>query len=236
MLAPRYNSECVAFLHCPVSAQLTDSTPTSRVATKIPPPVDPSKFPLYRPPPPPEEDAEGISWSGDVEDLPTDEAIKREIKRRVTNETIKSLPEFSEEDLRDFYKNLVLAGKKDMIESLPQIEAPKMTPKQRKQLLENLVQRLEAPRAEAVGELQGEQAATERPAINLPAIPKNLPTHVALTSTLLHVGQEESTSSFNVPLGLVTQSEWQALLDTFVSLPPRWPELTPDSEGRRKRS
>lgn len=106
-----------------------------------------------------------------------------------------------------------------MIDSVPQIEAPKMTPKQRQQLLENLVQRIEAPRAEVAGDQQAAPAASEEPAVNVPAIPKNLPTHVALTTALLQLAREEPSGSFDVPLGLVTQSEWQALLDTFVSSP-----------------
>lgn len=119
--------------------------------------------------------------------------------------------------MRDFYKHLVLAGKKDMIESVPMLEAPKITPQERKQLLENLVHRLEAPKAETALDQQGEQAAAEEPITDVPAVPKNMPTHVALTSALLQMGRDEPSGSFDVPLGLVTQSEWQALLDTFVS-------------------
>lgn len=188
--------------------KLTLSSPITRVATELPA-ADPSKFPLYKPPPPGEEEEyDDFEWSGKLEDLPSEDDIKREIKKKIVNETIKSVPEYSEEDLRSFYKNLVLSGKKDMVEKLPAIEAPKMTPEQRYALIGDLVKRLEAPRADA-------ESADE--VANVPALPENLPKHVAVTSALLQIAPEGLRSPFAIPLGLVTQSEWQALLDTFVS-------------------
>lgn len=93
-----------------------------------------------------------------------------------------------------------------------------MTPEERKHLLENLVYRLEAPKEEVGGRHRSDEVNAESPIMDVPAIPKNMPTHVALTSALLQMAREEPSGSFDVPLGLVTQSEWQALLDTFVSL------------------
>ncbi|BEI89626.1 uncharacterized protein CcaverHIS019_0209880 [Cutaneotrichosporon cavernicola] len=159
---------------------------------------DPSKFPLYRPPPPPKEREEKI----DLANLPTEAEIDVMEKEQITADAIKHVPEYTEDDLRAFYKNVVLSGAAESAQDLfPQIAAPETTtPGQRRFLLGELAKRLAAPAGDAES--------------TVPALPEGVATHMALTAALMKAAPEPT--GLTVPLGLVTQSEWRALFDSFL--------------------
>ncbi|KLT43496.1 hypothetical protein CC85DRAFT_284418 [Cutaneotrichosporon oleaginosum] len=160
---------------------------------------DSSKFPLYRPPPPKVQKDEKI----DLANLPTEAEIDVMEKEQITADAIKHVPEYTEDDLRDFYKNVVLSGAAESAqELLPQIEAPKTTtPAERRHLIAELAQRLTAPAEDGV-------------ASTLPALQDGIPTHMALTAALMKLAPEPT--GVTVPLGIVTKSEWRALFDSFL--------------------
>lgn len=179
----------------------SDTLPTGPLHPGLP---DPSKFPLYRPPPQPKEKP---PKQIDLDNLPTEEEIDIAVKQQITDEAIRHVPPFSEEDLREFYKNVVLSGAAESAkEILPQIAAPqpRTEPDERQHLLANLTRRLLEPSKD------GESSPL------VPALDTNIPKHMALTAALMKIAPEAG-SQFTVPTGLVTKSEWRALFDSFVS-------------------
>jgi hypothetical protein len=160
---------------------------------------DPSKFPLYRPPPPPKAAEEGKI---DLNNLPSEADLAVMEKEQITADAIKHIPEYTEDDLRDFYTNVVLSGAAESAqELLPQIAAPEQTttPGQRRYLLGELTKRLTAPAEEGA---------------SVPALQDGVPQHMALTAALMKAAPEPT--GLMIPLGLVTKSEWRALFDSFL--------------------
>lgn len=185
--------------HCRVSSSPTkpNSSPSSStVATQK------VEVPLYRPPP--EEPDYELEYPKSLDDLPSEEYIKRKMKFKLSLKAIEGLPEYEESDLRDFYKNLVLSGIEDVPEQLPQIAAPEgMSSRERTKLIGELAERLQAPREEGTA--------------LIPVLEGSVPQHIALTSALISIAPEEPRGPVPIGLGVVTQSEWQALFDAFVS-------------------
>jgi len=176
--------------------------------------VDESAFPLYRPPPPPETKEEllkGVKL--DDKGMPSMDWIHRQNKDHITTHATADVPEYTEEDLRDFYKQLVLSGVPKLEEerlALPEPEAP-LSKAEKQKLLAGLSERLK-PKPE--GE-EGQVAL-------LPAILPGTPQHVALTAALLDIAPEDHADPLFVPLGIVRRSEWQALFESFVSRNHSW--------------
>ncbi|GMK59187.1 hypothetical protein CspeluHIS016_0702020 [Cutaneotrichosporon spelunceum] len=159
---------------------------------------DPSRFPLYRTPSPAKRREEKI----DLDNVPTEAEIDMMEKEQITADAIKHVPEYTEDDLRAFYTNVVLSGAAETAQDLlPQIGAPETTtPGQRRFLLGELAKRLTTP------------AEDTEPTV--PALPEGVATHMALTAALMKVAPQPVAPT--VPLGLVTQSEWRALFDSFL--------------------
>lgn len=203
-------------------AQPSTSAPSGILSNGLP---DPRRFPLYRPPPPPPEREPQIDLRGvdlnkiDLDKLPTFEEIDVLEKEQITEEAIRNVPEYTEDDLRAFYKSVVLSGAAEAAkDNLPQIAAPepRTTHARRRELLAGLTKRLLEPS-------EGEVAPL------VPALDKDVPQHMALTAALMKVAPEMA-GQLTVPVGLVTGSEWRALFDSFVSTAPRQ-ILTPSLPG-----
>lgn len=169
---------------------------------------------MYRAPPP-AEDLEDVLKGVKLDDkgLPSLDWIHRESKSQITRHAIADVPEYVEEDLRDFYKQLVLSGAPNVEEdllALPEPEGP-LSKAEKHKLLSGLSERL---RPQPEGE-EGRVAL-------LPAIPPGTPQHVALTAALLDIAPEDHADPLAVPLGVVRRSEWQALFQSFVSFHISW--------------
>ncbi|KAL1413667.1 hypothetical protein Q8F55_001446 [Vanrija albida] len=208
--------------------------PQSHYVANTPPGLpDPSAFPLYRPPREERELTEEqvlATFPLDDKGLPSLDAIHRQAKTRISDEAIRNVPEFAEDALREFYASVVLSGaSEEAQQALAQIEAPeshrRTTKKERRELLEALRERLEAPgkqAEEASAEAAAEQteeatAETSLPVSLIPALPDSTPEHVTLTAALINVAPAEPRGPTTIPLGLVRKGEWQALLDSFAA-------------------
>lgn len=188
----------------PVATEVeaADAPPAS-VPSDLP---DPSNFPLYRSPPAPKAGPPPKPEKIDLDRLPTEEEIDIAIKEQITADAIKHVPEYTEENLREFYKSVVLSGAAEQAqEILPQIAAPEQrtTVNERRLRLGELSRRLLEPR-------DGEELPL------VPALQTDVPKHMALTAALIKIAPE-TRGQLTVPIGLVTQSEWRALFDSFVS-------------------
>lgn len=165
--------------------------------------ADPTTFPLYKPPPEEQEIKLG-KIQLDKDGLPDMTAIHRENKAQISQRATKDVPPYDEETLRDFYKHLVISGAPaEAAKEMEAIEAPRtghMSKGERRSLIATLATRLQPP--------------AESSTAILPSAPEGTPEHVALTATLMNLAPEESSV---VPLGVVSNSEWRALLDSFVS-------------------
>lgn len=118
---------------------------------------------------------------------------------------MEGLPDYKEDDLRDFYRNLVLSGVEEPPNQLPAIEAPNaMNPEERTKLIEEVAQRLRAPK-------ESPNTAAIQP------YDDNIPRHVAITADLISLAPERRRGPIAIGMGIITTSEWQALFETFVS-------------------
>jgi hypothetical protein len=167
--------------------------------------MTPPATPLYaRAPEPPAEEnlLEGVPL--DDKGLPSLDWINRQAKTNMVGKAIEGVEEYDEGALRDFYKQVVLSGAQPVVEELPMISGPEqpLSAEKRTALIEDLAKRL--------------HPEGDHPTALLPSAPTDAPRHVVLTAALIQVAPKEDTP-LNLPTGLVSRSQWQALLDAFVS-------------------
>ncbi|WVO20495.1 uncharacterized protein IAS62_001792 [Cryptococcus decagattii] len=161
-------------------------------------------FPLYKP----QQYAREIPLTADtLAALPSEQALSRQLKQRVTEKATESLPEFTEDELRDFYAALVKSGSKDAGGTYPALGAPSetkkipMAKKEMEEILTGMARRL-------VGE----------GGLALPEGPKRytILSGPSETSKGKAVEGRLPLRSLEVPLGMVTSKEWDALFQEFI--------------------
>ena len=199
----------------------------------LPPLSDPSfdgissrPFPMYSKPipPPPEEDF-------DISSLPSDTYIQKGAKIRLTQKVVEDTPELDEEDLRSFYRGLVESSREDgVLADVKQIGAPggrrrlRLGRVRREEVLARLQERLLGA---------GPSGRSASLAHLLPVGVKNAPMRVQLAVVLSSIGsqptlgtagllssvkgKEKAGTGQYVPLGLLSRTEWEAILEDFVS-------------------
>ncbi|OCF45692.1 hypothetical protein I317_00595 [Kwoniella heveanensis CBS 569] len=83
------------------------------VLTDLPPTVEPTRpFPLYQRPPEPQTQYIPLTQET-LDSLPSNARLSKELKVKLTKKAIEDLPELQEEDIKRFYKDLVLTGVED---------------------------------------------------------------------------------------------------------------------------
>jgi len=197
----------------------------------LPPLSDPSfdgvpvrAFPIYQPPLPPavEEDV-------DVNSLPSDKYLQKGIKIRLTRKATEDSPELTEEALRNFYRGLIESGREEGVDDFKGIEAPegrlRLGRAKREEVLGRLERRLLGSTSQA--------ASFASVAAKVPSTLVSVPTHHRLATILSSIAGPSSSAAVpifsikgkekelmrasDVPLGLVSQREWDALFEEFVS-------------------
>jgi hypothetical protein len=177
-----------------------------------------SRFPLYRPEPP---SSPSQSQNGDEEhqfghtvtadNIPSDRNIQKSAKTTLSSRIDEEIPEFTEEDLRDFYRAVVQSGVEH--EAAPQkvIESPKtkrLEAPERAKVLGNLIQRL-----------SGLVASSSTSAVSTALEGRNM-AHTILRSVTAALPQMDQTPGVvgpgNIPLGVMSRKEWEALFDEMV--------------------
>lgn len=167
--------------------------------------------------------------------LPTDESLQRTLKSKLTSKVTESLPPYTEDVLRNFYKNVIISGneapsaKSD--EELMRIEGPessgnginlygvgkerKLGRVERRRILTELEERL----SEASTSGQG----VEGDNLDVRAIEfqgrgdRDRAQRIAKMLISLAPSMDQAETSLRVPIGLVNRKEWEALLQEHVS-------------------
>ncbi|ODO10584.1 hypothetical protein I350_01181 [Cryptococcus amylolentus CBS 6273] len=184
-----------------------------------------TRFPLYRRE---EFQREPPITQAMIDSLPTDEGLSRQLKRKVTKKAVEDIPEWSEEDLRAFYLDLVKTGVKEG-ESLEAIKAPEnqvelLSDEQRRSTLAKMSSRL-------LGQGQGQGHSNE--ASSLPPVHRGKVSFARLPYAILESlaplailsgpsetskgkAVEDVAARLDVPLGLVSNTEWSALFQELI--------------------
>lgn len=190
-----------------------------------------SRFPLYRP----QQHAQEIPLTADtLAALPSEQALSRQLKRRVTQKAIENLPEFTEDELRDFYATLVKSGSKD---NGGYIKLWKHLQRQRKFLCQKREGRdlnghgREAGWGAGLALLKDparygkslELVVNGSKSSDAPYAILDILSQAAILSGPSETSKGKAVEgqlplrSLEVPLGLVTSKEWDALFQEFVS-------------------
>ncbi|WVW80899.1 hypothetical protein I302_102890 [Kwoniella bestiolae CBS 10118] len=201
-------------------------TPTIPYLSHLSPNSDPTRtFPLYQPPPP----REYIPLTKEtLAQLPSDESLNRQLKNRLTQKAIEGLPDLTEEDLKDFYADLVKTGVQDGMDGRLGIEGPEQQLKlpldrrEREDVLNTLEERL-------LGFGGSSQSAIEGGLVKVDGELRNAPKHYKIFAALAQLGSPEDSGpsgtskspagvqrAVDIPLGLVSRREWNVLFEEFV--------------------
>ncbi|WVQ70692.1 hypothetical protein IAR50_000214 [Cryptococcus sp. DSM 104548] len=182
-----------------------------------------SRFPLYRPE---EYQREPPITQELINSLPTDESLSRQLKRKVTKKAVESLPEWSEQDLRAFYLDLVKTGVNEG-EALEVIEAPGekmrlLSDEQRKSTLIKLSSRLLGQGQHRSNEVSSLPPVT-RKKVSFARMPYTILESLAPLAILSGPSEtskgkavENAAAKLDVPLGLVNSTEWNALFQELL--------------------
>jgi hypothetical protein len=176
---------------------LNDRTPTT-------PQTQRPSFPLYHPTEP-SYPIEKAPYDVDYVSLPSEKTISKSLKFKITEEVTKGLPEFTEEELREFYRAVVESGVQDEGSSsdvkVDAIEAPR-----RSRGLMAIRERLEENYSDttAVATSEGDYGVILR--------------YLGGTSvsSVSSKGKEPMRGPI-VPLGILTSSEWQVLFNEAIA-------------------
>lgn len=190
-------------------------------------------FPLYKP----QKHAQEIPLTADtLAALPSEQALSRQLKRRVTQKAVENLPEFTEDELRDFYAALVKSGSKDNGGIYQALEAPSetkkipMPKKEREEILTGMAGRLVGegglalPNGSTRYGKSLELVVNENQSSDAPYAILDVLSQAAILSGPSETSKGKAMEgqlplrSLEVPLGLVTSKEWDALFQEFVSL------------------
>ncbi|WWD08444.1 hypothetical protein V865_006556 [Kwoniella europaea PYCC6329] len=200
-------------------------TPSIPYLTHLPPSSEPTRpFPLYQPPPPPEY----IPLTKEtLSQLPSDESLNRQLKDRLTEKAIEGLPELTEEDLKDFYADLVQTGIDSREDDVLAIESPggqlklPLDIREREDILNELENRL-------IGSGDIEQQGG---LMKIDEESSSAPKHYKIFAALARLGVPQDGPSgtnkspagaiqtqqgVDIPLGLVSKREWNVLFDEFI--------------------
>ncbi|WVF67945.1 hypothetical protein IAT40_002707 [Kwoniella sp. CBS 6097] len=218
-----------------------ESSESLPILTDLPPTPEPTRpFPLYQRPPEPQY----IPLNQETLDsLPSSSKLSKELKVRLTKKAVENLPELQEEDIKRFYKDLVLTGLEDAGHEKLALEAPeelKRLPfpaEERKDILRELEDRLLAPlhRHQRIGVPTTQEEGIENrvgQVVKSETEGKRIPRHVRLLEELAELavidqgpsGTSKSPASqtmqparMDIPLGVVSSREWKALFEEFLA-------------------
>ncbi|WRT70642.1 uncharacterized protein IL334_007640 [Kwoniella shivajii] len=195
------------------------------------------QFPLYQPPPP----GEYIPLTKEtLRQLPSEESLNRQVKIRVTKKAIEGLPELTEDDLKDFYTDLVKTGTQgDII--LPSLQSPEdrlklpLSREEKEDILRHLENRLLSSDEQFPRNSIGKGTFSEGNGVENGLVQSELPKHYKIFGVLAQLAiPEESTSGSGlagpsgtskspagnavseIPLGLVSRKEWDVLFEEFI--------------------
>ncbi|WVN89723.1 uncharacterized protein L203_104953 [Cryptococcus depauperatus CBS 7841] len=191
------------------------------------------KFPLYSPPPPPKYVP---LTAKTLAALPSDEALSRQLKKKVTRKAVENLLDYTEEDLRDFYVQLVKTGPTGGGTGLV-LEAPNqrklLSDVERQDILNELAHRLSggpsvpflpAPRRDR----DMVQQTPGQGVVDVVDVPYQLLDRLASFAAFSQSGPSETSKGKGlsseasashgvvVALGLVRSVEWDALFQEFI--------------------
>ena len=173
-----------------------------------------------------------------MEELEHEENKEWKLKLRLTDMAEAGAPELDEKDLMAFYKALVISGAEEAEEhQVPLLEAPKTErlPRQKRlQLLDGLEKRLAdsgvitaAAVSEASTAIANVPVADRRP-LRLAAILSQMSFSSSAPTAFSTKGKEKYVPPpSQIPTGIVSRQEWQALFESLVSDTSAHPE-----EGR----
>ncbi|WWC72528.1 uncharacterized protein I206_106490 [Kwoniella pini CBS 10737] len=213
---------------------LTHLSPSSEKSSK--------SFPLYQNP---IKNSEYIPLNKEtLNSLPSDENIQRELKLRLTKKTIENLPELTENDLKNFYSDLIKTGISNNNEFIDKLKITNdssneenlylpLNKKEKNEILLNLENRL-LSQGQFENENENENEIHNIDSLN--SIKKSIneiPRHYKIFSILAQLVipdegpsgtskspagavQPISHSGMNIPLGLVSKREWNVLFDEFI--------------------
>ncbi|WWD20656.1 hypothetical protein CI109_105132 [Kwoniella shandongensis] len=231
-----------------VSTYHTTSTPPPpRTSPYIPQDVAQTSgrhFPLYQPPPPRPPSLPLNEET--LASLPSEQQLSRQLKTRLTKKAIEDLPPFEEDDLRNFYKDLVRTGLKDPNVGRLALEGPGGDARKRisfsKEEREDILRRVEGRLVGSVAGsgsgqsqllLEGGGVANGGGELSIASIreaTKNSPTHHRVFALLASVAVGQGTGpsetskgkanagvgGMDIPLGVVSRKEWDALFEEFI--------------------
>jgi len=158
------------------------------------------------------------------ESFHVDEQEGNPVKARLTQIAEDDSPEMDEQALRDFYTALVASAVDEAPAfELPRLEGPKdgrMTREKRLQLLQGLESRLNSTgilgssseKALAVGLVNGDRATRLATALAQISVPSS-----SRLSFSLKGKEKADVRPGDLPVGLVSKVEWDALFESFVS-------------------
>jgi hypothetical protein len=147
----------------------------------------------------------------------------------LSKRAVKDLPPLEEDDLREFYAALVESGAEEAARRYEALDVPKeerlrLGDGEREQVLRGLAERLlgvSAPEAPPV-EAQGGENMVAGPSrltgiVSGDAVPTQTIIHALASISSQNENLNEGGPS-DLPLGLVSRKEWDALFDQTVSL------------------
>ncbi|WVQ95509.1 hypothetical protein IAU59_002606 [Kwoniella sp. CBS 9459] len=215
------------------------------ILTDLPPTAEPTRpFPLYQRIPEPESQYIPLTKET-LESLPSSSRLSKELKVRLTKKAIEDLPELEEDDIKRFYRDLVLTGiVEDGSPDRLALDAPEeqrrlpLPAEERKDILRQMEERLLASsqqQQQRIGlETSAEQATygatTGGEVLRVESEGRRTPRHVRVLEALAElavVDQGPSGTSkspafsaqptrMDIPLGVVSSREWKALFEEFI--------------------
>lgn len=155
------------------------------------------------------------------------ESAEYATKLRLTRAAEDHSPELDEESLREFYTNLIAETSADAVaSSTPLLEAPsaaRLSPERRTQILEGLARRLQSaqimvPTEDSQLELLSTHVAQEALEERIVGTLAQLTVPSSSKVGFSVKGKErEDFRPADIPVGLLSRAEWDALFETFVS-------------------
>lgn len=153
----------------------------------------------------------------DPRSLPSDRKIRKTAKVQLTEKAIQDLPELQEDELRDFYAAVMESGRsEDPYPTTPLIDAPgssqnqsqpkRLTSGQRREILQGLEDRFLTP---------SNHAGPSRLDIGTSTDPIGVQNVLGIVARLGAVAPEVEG---RVSLGLVSRTEWSAMLDEVAEM------------------
>lgn len=166
----------------------------------------------------------------DIASLPSDKYLQKGMKIRLTKKATDDTPELTEEALRKFYRGLVESGREEGVqEGSKSIDAPGGRIRLERARREEVLSRLEA---RLVGQASS-RSYSSKPQTLLPTDATFVPKHHRIALALSSIAGFPSPSAnrvfsikgkekakitpCDVPLGLVSRRECDALFEAFVS-------------------